>query len=203
MKKYKVKQTKGKKVERNKRNEKAPKSTKIKESKSSCKYTSFVLGGRKEENEDFSSWIRWTSITKREIKVLKEDERPQQAEQHRCFSVTSLSQQFFNRSFLLCVCQQTTKCAAGVSGWVTAEFSFRAPDPSSLDTLEQEELVSRPALPPGFLCGPAVLGLTRQTYSITETAPLFCRHRKNKRRALMRVQEAHLPDSLGPDPPWA
>lgn len=57
----------------------------------------------------------------------------------------------------------------------------------------------------GFLCGPGVLagGLTRQAYSITETAPLFCRHRKNKRRALMRVQEAHLPDSLGPDPPWA
>ena len=44
-------------------------------------------------------------------------------------------------------------------------------------------------------------GLTRQAYSITETAPLFCRHGKNKRRALMRVQEAHLPDSLGPIPP--
>ena len=56
-----------------------------------------------------------------------------------------------------------------------------------------------------FLRGPGVLagGLTRQAYSITETAPLFCRHRKNKRRALGRVQEAHLPDSLGPDPPWA
>lgn len=52
---------------------------------------------------------------------------------------------------------------------------------------------------PGVLAG----GLSRQAYSITETAPLFCRHRKNKRRALMRVQEAHLPDSLGPDPPWA
>lgn len=58
---------------------------------------------------------------------------------------------------------------------------------------------------PGFLCGPGVPvgGLTRQAYSITETAPLFRRHRKNKRRALMRVQEAHLPDSPGPDPPWA
>lgn len=60
----------------------------------------------------------------------------------------------------------------------------------------------RPSPPPR---GPGVLagGLTRQAYSITRTAPLFCRRRKNKRRALMWVEEAHLPDSPGPDPPWA
>ncbi len=84
-------------------------------------------------------------------------------------------------------------------------------DASSLNTLGGSNSgshrwpVSSKAAPPGFLQALASWpgGLTRQAYSITETAPLFCRHRKNKRRALMRVQEAHLPDSLGPDPPWA
>lgn len=51
--------------------------------------------------------------------------------------------------------------------------------------------------------GPGRAGGTDRAYSITETAPLFCRRRKNKRRALMWVQEALLPDSPGPDPPWA
>lgn len=76
-----------------------------------------------------------------------------------------------------------------------AQSDPSGPDPSDLE-VEPLLRVSSAALR-GVLAG----GLTRQAYSITETAPLFCRHGKNKRRALMRVQEAHLPDSLGPIPP--
>lgn len=42
---------------------------------------------------------------------------------------------------------------------------------------------------------------TESAYSITETAPLFCRHTENKRRALVRVQDLYLPNSWDPGPP--
>lgn len=95
-------------------------------------------------------------------------------------------------------------------------FLSRADDPSCLNTLYQEDAIQpviitlsdiHPILQPSFpLRAPFFsffgrgIDQGRLIPSLRQPA-LFCRHRKNKRRALMRVQEAHLPDSVGPNSP--